>query len=85
MPPVGYRDGSRPVAVGIPGHRAGAYPPPCRETAATHFTTPPRPGAGDRAPDFTLRHTFTEQVTLADRWRRGPVVLAFYVFDFGPA
>ena len=46
-------------------------------------TTPPRPGVGDRAPDFTLRHTFTEQVALADRWRRGPVVLAFYVFDFG--
>ena len=49
----------------------------------THATRPPRPGIGDRAPDFTLRHTFTEQVTLADRWRRGPVVLAFYVFDFG--
>ena len=47
-------------------------------------TTVPRPGVGDRAPDFTLRHTFTEQVTLAERWRRGPVVLAFYVFDFGP-
>jgi hypothetical protein len=50
----------------------------------THPTTPPRPAVGDRAPDFTLRHTFTEQVTLADRWPRGPVVLAFYVFDFGP-
>jgi AhpC/TSA family len=49
----------------------------------TPSTTPPRPGAGDQAPDFTLRHTFTEQVTLADRLRRGPVVLAFYVFDFG--
>jgi peroxiredoxin len=49
----------------------------------TDSTTVPRPGVGDRAPDFTLRHTFTEQVTLADRWRRGPVVLAFYVFDFG--
>ena len=49
----------------------------------THSTTPPRSGVGDRAPDFTLRHTFTEQVTLADRWPRGPVVLAFYVFDFG--
>ena len=49
----------------------------------THSTMPPRPGVGDRAPDFTLRHTFTEQVTLADRWPRGPVVLAFYVFDFG--
>jgi peroxiredoxin len=53
-------------------------------TIVTNFATPPPPGAGDRAPDFTLRHTFTEQVTLADRWRRGPVVLAFYVFDFGP-
>ena len=50
----------------------------------THSSTPPRPGISDRAPDFTLRHTFTERVTLADRWRRGPVVLAFYVFDFGP-
>ena len=53
-------------------------------TTVTSSTTPPRPAVGDRAPDFTLRHTFTEQVTLADRWRRGPVVLAFYVFDFGP-
>jgi peroxiredoxin len=49
----------------------------------TPSATPPPPGVGDRAPDFTLRHTFTDQVTLADRWQRGPVVLAFYVFDFG--
>jgi hypothetical protein len=49
----------------------------------TDSTTVPRPGVGDRAPDFTLRHTFTEQVALADRGPRGPVVLAFYVFDFG--
>ena len=49
----------------------------------THSMTPLWPGVGDRAPDFTLRHTFTEQVTLANRWPRGPVVLAFYVFDFG--
>ena len=53
-------------------------------TTVTPSTTPPRPAVGDRAPDFTLRRTFTEQVTLADRWSRGPVVLAFYVFDFGP-
>ena len=52
--------------------------------AVTHTTTLPRPGVGDRAPDFTLRHTFTDQVTLADRWPHGPMVLAFYVFDFGP-
>ncbi len=37
------------------------------------------------APDFALRHTFTEQVRLADRLMHGPVVLAFYVFDFGHA
>ena len=43
------------------------------------------PGVGDLAPDFALRHTFTEQVRLADRLMRGPVVLAFYVFDFGHA
>ena len=49
----------------------------------TDSTAVPRPGVGDRAPGFTLRRTFTEQVTLADRWPRGPVVLAFYVFDFG--
>jgi peroxiredoxin len=45
--------------------------------------TPGTPGVGDLAPGFTLRHTFTEQVSLADRRGRGPVVLAFYVFDFG--
>ena len=49
----------------------------------TEPESPSGPGIGDRAPGFTLRHTFTEQVTLADRWQRGPVVLAFYVFDFG--
>jgi peroxiredoxin len=43
------------------------------------------PGVGDLAPDFALRHTFTERVRLADRLMRGPVVLAFYVFDFGHA
>jgi peroxiredoxin len=45
-----------------------------------------RPSAvdvGDRAPDFTLRHTFEEAVGLAERLDQGPVVLAFYVFDFG--
>jgi peroxiredoxin len=53
-------------------------------TTVTPSTTPPRPAVGDRAPDFTLRRTFTEQVALAHRWPRGPVVLAFYIFDFGP-
>jgi peroxiredoxin len=38
---------------------------------------------GDRAPDFTLRRTLDESVRLADLLVRGPVVLFFYVFDFG--
>lgn len=40
-------------------------------------------GIGAAAPDFTLRRTFEESVSLADLLRRGPVVLGFYVFDFG--
>ena len=38
---------------------------------------------GDRAPDFTLPRTFEESVSLADLRQRGPVLLLFYVFDFG--
>lgn len=38
---------------------------------------------GDRAPDFTLRASFEQQIELAEVCRRGPVVLVFYVFDFG--
>ena len=38
---------------------------------------------GDRAPGFTLRRTFDEQVALDELLGRGPVLLVFYVFDFG--
>lgn len=38
---------------------------------------------GERAPHFRLRHTFDRTVGLADELDRGPVVLVFYVFDFG--
>jgi hypothetical protein len=38
---------------------------------------------GARAPVFTLRHTFARDVALQEALDRGPVVLAFYVFDFG--
>jgi peroxiredoxin len=38
---------------------------------------------GDRAPDFTLPRTFEESVTLSELLERGPVLLHFYVFDFG--
>ena len=41
------------------------------------------PGPGDRAPTFSLRRTFEEDVALARLLERGPVVVAFYVFDFG--
>lgn len=46
-------------------------------------TTSSGPQVGDQAPLFTLRRSFTESVSLADTLREGPVVLAFYVFDFG--
>ena len=41
------------------------------------------PGPGDQAPRFSLRRTFEEQVALDDLLHGGPVVIAFYVFDFG--
>jgi peroxiredoxin len=41
------------------------------------------PGVGGSAPDFTLRRTFEESVRLDTLLGHGPVVLAFYVFDFG--
>ena len=41
------------------------------------------PGPGDRAPRFSLRRTLEETVDLDALLARGPVVLAFYVFDFG--
>jgi len=42
------------------------------------------PGVGDRAPDFELRRTFEESIALNDLLAKGPLLLAFYVFDFGP-
>ena len=38
---------------------------------------------GDRAPDFDLRRTFEEQVRLSALRERGPVLVHFYVFDYG--
>jgi len=38
---------------------------------------------GDQAPDFELRRTFEEQVRLSELSARGPVLVHFYVFDFG--
>jgi peroxiredoxin len=41
------------------------------------------PRVGDRAPSFTLRRTFEEKVSLEQLLESGPLLLAFYVFDFG--
>jgi peroxiredoxin len=43
----------------------------------------PAVDVGDRAPDFRRRNTFEADVGLAETLERGPVVLVFYVFDFG--
>jgi peroxiredoxin Q/BCP len=39
---------------------------------------------GDRAPDFTLRDTGGQQVTLSKLLARGPVILAFFTKAFTP-
>jgi peroxiredoxin len=41
------------------------------------------PDVGDRAPEFALRRGLNEVVELRGLLARGPVLLAFYVFDFG--
>jgi peroxiredoxin len=42
------------------------------------------PGVGDPAPSFQLRRTFDEKVSLDDLLDgHRPLLLAFYVFDFG--
>jgi len=42
------------------------------------------PVVGDAAPSFHLRKTFEEKVSLEDLLEgRHPLLLAFYVFDFG--
>lgn len=38
---------------------------------------------GSHAPDFELRHTFEESIRLSEMLEKGPVVVLFYVFDFG--
>jgi peroxiredoxin len=44
--------------------------------------TPPV-GIGDQAPGFALPASNGEVVSLEDTLARGPVVLLWYVFDFG--
>jgi peroxiredoxin len=42
-----------------------------------------RLAVGDRVPLFTLPSSTGTPVSLADQLVRGPVVLAWYLFDFG--
>ena len=42
-----------------------------------------RLAVGDRVPMFTLPSSTGQPVSLADELARGPVVLAWYLFDFG--
>jgi peroxiredoxin len=44
----------------------------------------PGPQVGDTAPDFTLPQSFDVSLTLSECLANGPVLLHFYVFDFGP-
>jgi peroxiredoxin len=44
--------------------------------------TPPI-GVGEQAPPFTLPASTGDSVSLSDWLARGPVVLLWYVFDFG--
>ena len=41
------------------------------------------PAVGETAPPFSLRKTFDERVSLEDLLAQGPLLLGFYVFDFG--
>jgi glutaredoxin-dependent peroxiredoxin len=47
-----------------------------------HATKPPL-AVGDRVPFFTLPSSRGQPVSLAEELARGPVVLAWYLFDFG--
>ena len=47
------------------------------------MTEPTPLEVGARAPSFRLRKTFDEKVSLEDLLADGPLLLAFYVFDFG--
>jgi peroxiredoxin len=43
----------------------------------------PTLNVGDQVPDFTLPAGSGGTVTLSEELKKGPVVLAWYLFDFG--
>ena len=42
-----------------------------------------RLGVGDKVPMFTLPSSQGKPISLEEELRKGPVVLAWYLFDFG--
>jgi hypothetical protein len=59
------------------------FPVPGDRRERPDGTIPGPPAVGDQAPDFTLRHTFGRDLNLYATLAGGPVLLVFYVFDFG--
>ncbi|MDH3425538.1 MAG: hypothetical protein OEM22_02600 [Acidimicrobiia bacterium] len=57
--------------------------PPTPDRMPTPATNRQALDVGDPAPDFTLRRTFEESVTLSEWNARSAILLLFYVFDFG--
>lgn len=52
-----------------------------RSMSAPYRDTPL--GVGDPAPKFTLASSLGKPVSLEEHLAEGPVVLAWYLFDFG--
>ena len=61
-----------------PGYQAGG---PDTNTEEEVFM--PGPQVGETAPDFTLPRSLDAVLTLSECLAQGPVLLHFYVFDFG--
>jgi len=60
------------------GHRAGG--PDANKEEEVFM---PGPQVGEAAPDFTLPRSLEAVLTLSECLAQGPVLLHFYVFDFG--
>jgi peroxiredoxin len=56
---------------------------PVRDYTLQCIATMGGPDIGELAPDFSLRRGLDEYVRLRELRERGPVLLLFYVFDFG--
>jgi hypothetical protein len=68
-------------AVGKRAQMGSSHGPGRHNPGMTASQTPL--AVGDHAPLFTLPSSLGRPVALADSLRQGPVVLAWYLFDFG--